>query len=809
MFLLLIILLISGTCFGENITVPKGARLKKISWTDPVAAKRFSFFFSKLMNQPYDALTFKLQNDLVAKEMFNAGFFSSSFISDVITTNNDVEILMRGELRERVNFLFNGNKILSYQEIKNKLTEKIKNEFGKIDKDSISNYIIKLYEEAGYFDSRVNVHQGNGKDLDGKEVINFYFNVTEGKKVVVKKIIYRGNSIITANELDAVFFKAATPLASVGFYDPNFFETYSEALKKEYLSKGFVFVEVSKPRLIVNELDKSLTIEYVISEKQQVKLHSLFLNNIPESLRLDVRKILTNQEGLPLNVVELENDLRKMIVHFQSEGYYFASIINANSNTLLTYDKTFSYAEFKPDISLDKQICFNEAIVNGNVKTRSSVINREIEIRKGELITPAKIEILRQKLSGLNLFSSLRITPYMMYGVENEGCPQTNLVIQVKEKDFGLIEVAPGFRTDLGTKLSTSISYNNLFGMNQSLALQVQGNIRQNLDGFDDRRKREDKERLEYSVKASYFEPYLFHKYINTQVEFEGGVSFQQIRLSGFDADILKISPQFSKTFTKSLSSSVKYQFEKITQYDATALKDNDNFRIGGITPSITLDFRDDAINPNKGAFFNLSSEWANNRFGSMNENELEVNFVKIISRNKFYYPLGNLTLALSIAAGYQRNFAKEIIKDNNNNVILNDNGVPKTKGYIPSIKVFRLDGYDEIRGYDDSEINRTITGQSINDIVIQDEAYFTALKFEPRYSITDSVKVGVFFDAGRVHVDDFKPLKLRTSAGLGLKYVTPVGSLDFDYGIKLQRKISPDGNRDSLGRFHLSIGFF
>jgi outer membrane protein insertion porin family len=809
MILFFILVTASSLVLAEDIVVPKGAVLKKITWADPVAEKRFNFYFSKIMNQPFDALTFKLQSDLIAKEMFNAGFFSSNLKPQVTTNNNKVEVLMVGELKERINFHFSGNSILSHQEIKNKLIEKIKNDFGKIDRDSISNYIIKLYEDVGYFESKVSFYQGSGKDLDNKEVINYFFKINEGSKVVVKNVVYRGNMVISTRELGEVFRSTASPLASAGYYDPIYFETYSEALKKEYLSKGFVFVEISKPRLITDDSDKSLTIEYVIAEKQQVKLKSLILNKIPEQLQEGVRKVLTNQQGEPLNVVELENDLRKMIVYFQSEGYYFASITNLNADTLLNYDKTYSFAELKPEISLDKQICFNEAIINGNSKTQSVVINREIEFQKGELITPAKIETLRQKLSGLNLFSSLRITPYMMYGVENEGCPQTNLVIQVKEKDFGLIEVAPGFRTDLGTKLSTAISYNNLSGMNRSVALQLQGNIRQNLDGFDDRRKSEDKERLEYSVKSTFFEPYLFHHYIKTQIEFEGGVSFQKIRLSGFDADILKISPQFSKTFTKWLSTSVKYQFEKITQYDATTADNNDNFRIGGVTPSITMDFRDDAVNPNKGAFFNLSSEWANNRFGSMKQSDLEVNFVKVISRNKFYYPLGDFTLALSIAAGYQKNFANELNRDSNNNVILNDRGIPKTKGYIPGIKVFRLDGYDEIRGYDDGEINRTLAGQLINEIIIKDEVYFTALKFEPRYSITDNIKVGVFFDAGRLFVEHFKPLKLRTSAGLGLKYVTPVGSLDFDYGVKLQRKTSPEGNRDSVGRFHLSIGFF
>jgi outer membrane protein insertion porin family len=59
------------------------------------------------------------------------------------------------------------------------------------------------------------------------------------------------------------------------------------------------------------------------------------------------------------------------------------------------------------------------------------------------------------------------------------------------------------------------------------------------------------------------------------------------------------------------------------------------------------------------------------------------------------------------------------------------------------------------------------------------------------------------------VFVNQFKPLDLRTSVGLTMKLLTPVGSLDFDFGVKLKRNIGPDNERESFGRFHLSIGYF
>jgi len=57
--------------------------------------------------------------------------------------------------------------------------------------------------------------------------------------------------------------------------------------------------------------------------------------------------------------------------------------------------------------------------------------------------------------------------------------------------------------------------------------------------------------------------------------------------------------------------------------------------------------------------------------------------------------------------------------------------------------------------------------------------------------------------------VDEFSTDDLRSSVGLSFKYVTPVGTLDFDYGIKLLRKKDSSGTLESPGRLHVSIGFF
>ena len=205
-------------------------------------------------------------------------------------------------------------------------------------------------------------------------------------------------------------------------------------------------------------------------------------------------------------------------------------------------------------------------------------------------------------------------------------------------------------------------------------------------------------------------------------------------------------------------------------------------------------------MNPLKGAFFNLSSEFANPYFFSQKEPDLTINYYKLISRNRFYIPFKNGTVAISVVGGLQENLAKEKV---------NVDGIEQTKGYIPNIKVFRLTGMDIVRGFNDEEMNRLPDDKDISEVRVDNRAYLANFKLEPRYFINDSLMAGVFYDAGRVFVGRMDLGELRDSVGVTFKIITPVGTLDFDYGIKLLRKKDASGNLEDPGRFHVSIGFF
>ncbi|MBW2641244.1 MAG: BamA/TamA family outer membrane protein [Deltaproteobacteria bacterium] len=75
----------------------------------------------------------------------------------------------------------------------------------------------------------------------------------------------------------------------------------------------------------------------------------------------------------------------------------------------------------------------------------------------------------------------------------------------------------------------------------------------------------------------------------------------------------------------------------------------------------------------------------------------------------------------------------------------------------------------------------------------------------EARIDWGPNVEVSLFYDTGSVRnaILEQGSDEFRSSAGLGLHYLTPIGPMGVYYGHKLDRKAN-----ESAGSFHFTIGF-
>ncbi len=753
--------------------------------------KKFLSFY----NKPFELTRFKLYLDDAQKELFNYGYYLINLDFSPIIKKNRVMLDILISQDKPFAFDFQNLK----REQRDIIHNLVKDLFRKY-KRPLTDSVLKLAIEDHYklkalLNAHVKISTEKYTNKYREEVTLYRIFFEENQKTVLNDVNFVGNNFFTRSDLRGMFQKESFELAQGQFYDEEFFNYFTGFIKSKYIESGFVQVKVTGPSKIFDHEKKSASIEYVILEGQRALIRSLSFEGLPPDLEILALGKIKNITGQPFNPIAMAEDIKIITNLLQDRGYYFAEVTNANLDSLVNYSKSGADVDIKYVIESGPVLKLNRVIYLGNVKTKREVLEKKILMKKGEIISPNKTREFEANLSATGLFNSVSILPMRHF---NSTSSSTDLIVKVLERDYGLVEFAPGFRTDIGAKLTATASYMNIGGLNRAVSLRSQVNQRLNYQTFDPRRRKERRQLVEHVETLTYTQGDIFNSQINSST----GASYQVKRFYSFDAEIFRINNTFTRDISNRLSTSLRYQYEAITQADATETRDNGSFKIGAITPSLTYDLRNSPVNPLNGAFFNLSCEFANPYFLSQKESDLTINYYKLVSRNRFYIPFKRGTVAISMVAGVQENLARD-------KVVVNGNS--QTSGYIPNIKVFRLTGMDIVRGFNDEEINRVpgTNRDDISQVKVEERAYLANFKFEPRYLINDALMAGVFYDAGRVFVNQVNMGQLRDSVGVTFKILTPVGTLDFDYGIKLLRERNKDGSLEDPGRFHVSIGFF
>ena len=717
------------------------------------------------------------------------GYYNVDFsFKNQVDRAGKVSIFLDVQNTQTTSFHLKGNHFFQEDELKEFLAGQVIALKREATAEAITQLLTDKYHKVGFRSVNLQVTKTISQNGFRDKNSHFLIKIDEGVRTFFQSIDFKGNDFFSKRELKRSFYEFATEIIEIGSIDEKYLDDFKEILRKKYIEKGFVSVFVDNAEIQENLNTKLVNINFRIREGIQTFVDKLEISGLPVNIKRKIGLDLKNMASKPFNPIALTTDLEYLQASLRNFGYYYAEIQNANDKGLIKYKQDNSKVDINIKVKLGPRLYIDKIVIIGNRKTKGALLKREISLGEGDLITQKDIETSQTNLLSLGLFSSVQIKP--IGGRKGK----SDIVIFVREKDFGSVELAPGIRTDIGLKLSAQINYNNIDGMNKKISFKGTVNQRFNLNALDTVRRENSNSLVEYDATTNFTENHIFY----SNYDFGLVLNKSRRRFFSFDADIQRISYSVSRQFNRWLGISFRQQLETISQFEATQDRDHGFFQIGSFSPSITMDFRDRPINPTRGAQLDLAVEFANPFFLSQQNDELTINYYKLTARNRFYFPLSDsMVLALSTTFGIQENGATST----------NENG--DREGYIPGIKVFRLIGADMIRGFEDDEMNRLESGQDISAVAVDSRAYMFNLKFEPRYFVSDSTVLGIFYDAGRVFVNEFQPNNLRSAVGLSFKYLTPVGTLDFNYGIKLLRKRYSDGTLESPGRLHVSIGFF
>jgi outer membrane translocation and assembly module TamA len=216
---------------------------------------------------------------------------------------------------------------------------------------------------------------------------------------------------------------------------------------------------------------------------------------------------------------------------------------------------------------------------------------------------------------------------------------------------------------------------------------------------------------------------------------------------------------------------------------------------------------RDDVLDPGKGILVSVSGDLALRPIGS------EVGFAKVFGQAFVYRQLPTsrrIVVAAGARLGLGTGFRRSAQAfDANGQPVLGPDGLPLfvTVRDLPANERFFAGGDTSVRGFQVDRLGRPDTFDR-DGTPIGGHAEIV-LNSEVRMTVWRDVGVAAFVDVGNVfsQVSYLNLGQLRASAGIGIRYKSPVGPLRVDVGFKLGALQSFGSYTERRQALHISIG--
>jgi len=595
------------------------------------------------------------------------------------------------------------------------------------------------------------------------------FKIREGRKVKIKEVRFVGNAHIKAKELrkqmETKRYWMFSWITDTGRFKDDDFQDDLDKLRDYYREHGYLDVDIPEERIVFSYPKKnSLVITIAVSEGRQYRIGDIAVtgNKLHSALLLKRVASLYAKPGAVFSPSKIDKAVERLEDYYGKDGYLDTRVHVTRRPNLKTNDIDL---EFK----IDESEKFNvESIqVEGNTKTKSVVIIRELVLGPGDVFDMVRMKISKNRLENTRFFDDVEIEP------QDTNIPgRRDMRITVKEGRTGTFTFGAGYSSLERATVFAQIQQTNFDLFNARSVFQGDGqkfSIKVSVG------------QLSNEAVIAFEEPYLFQKTLALGFslfrEQSSYVStyYQELQEGGF--------VNLRKPLFGLFQGILTYQYEIVDIYDVSAsaspiislsagLHD-----ISSIAFEVVRDTRDKIISPTSGNRIDLTTTVAGGPLGGTDS------FYKFDfhgSQNFKVFDLQEQVLELVLYGG-----------------VINNYGGFAT---LPYYDAFYLGGPQTLRGFQYQEVSpRDIFGEPIGG---KTYGMFTA---EYSVEIVNPIRAAVFYDIGFVNAPafDFNPGRYNDDFGIGLRLMVAGSPLSLDYGIP----IKGDHYNKQGGQFNFSFG--
>ncbi len=201
--------------------------------------------------------------------------------------------------------------------------------------------------------------------------------------------------------------------------------------------------------------------------------------NVPSVLpEKEVNEIFSKQYGQILNLRELQEGIKQLVKKYQDQGYVLANVIGApqvSPDGVVTLQVAEGLVE---DIRVQFRNKDGEATnedgqpVKG--RTRPYIVERELQLKPGQVFNRNLVQRDLQRVFGLGLFEDVNVALD-----PGEDPSKVDVIVNVVERNSGSIAAGAGVSSASGLFGTISYQEQNLNGRNQNLGAELQVGARE------------------------------------------------------------------------------------------------------------------------------------------------------------------------------------------------------------------------------------------------------------------------------------------------------------------------------------------
>jgi outer membrane protein insertion porin family len=604
--------------------------------------------------------------------------------------------------------------------------------------------------------------------------VTIMFNVDEGEIARIKQINIVGNKAFSDKQLRELL--QLRPSGWFTWYSKA--DQYSktkltgdiEAIKSWYLDHGYLEANVESTQVAITPDKKDIYLTVNISEGEKYTVSAIKLDGEMFGREQELRQLVLLKPGQIYSGAAQEASNKRIAERLATFGYAFA---NVNANPEINRAKREVAFTFFVDPG--KRAYVRHMNIAGNTVTRDEVIRREFRQFESSWYNANLVKLSRDRVDRLGYFKEVTVETPESQGTSD----QVDVNIKVEEKPTGNFMIGGAFSQAEKFTFTASVQQANFAGSGNTVGVELNTS------------------KYSRTIAFSQTNPYFtddgvsrsFQLYLRTTRPPLLNVGAFTVRQTGGN---MTFGVPFSENDTVYFGAGLESTLISTDQTSPTLYRTfvaNNGGPADGIgtarTNAIPLtvawgrDTRDSAVTPTVGRY-----QRANLELDLIGKSK----YYRVIYEQQWYRPITRwMTLALKGEADFGHGIGGK---------------------QYPVFKNFYAGGIGSVRGYESSSLG------------VVDPQYYDALGGAKRLignaelqfpfpgSGTDrSLRWFTFMDAGQVFPEGQKirASELRTSAGIGLSWISPVGPLKLSYAKPLNAK---PGDRLERFQFQMGTGF-